>query len=136
MSGKLRCAQDGGPGQALGEKARLPFLGDGMGGAGCTAGCETGTLPPPCPAADPKQVTHKWASGLTTPAPTSKVKGSGAHSSQAQLPAVPGVPPPPEPLLATPWGWLKLVILRLVTLGGLLLGVLLQSLVNATHREC
>lgn len=92
VSGKLRCAQDGGPGQVLGEKARLPFLGDGMGGAGCTAGCETGTLRPPCQAADPKQVTLflcSPASGLTTPAPTSKVKGSGAHSSQAQLPAVP-----------------------------------------------
>lgn len=39
VSGKLRCAQDGGPGQVLGEKARLSFLGDSMGGAGCTAGC-------------------------------------------------------------------------------------------------
>lgn len=37
VSGKLRCAQDGGPGQVLGE-ARLPFLGDRMGGAGGPAG--------------------------------------------------------------------------------------------------
>lgn len=78
-------------------------------------------------------LTCKWAHNSST-----YLKGQGKWCTQlqAQLPAVPAIPPPPEPLLATPWGWLKLVILRLVTLGGLLLGVLLQSLVNATHREC
>lgn len=41
VSGKLLCAQDDDPGQVLGEKTQLPFLADGMGRAGCTAGCST-----------------------------------------------------------------------------------------------
>lgn len=39
VCGKLMCAQDDDPGQVLGEKTQLPFLGDGMARAGCTAGC-------------------------------------------------------------------------------------------------
>lgn len=31
VSGKLTCAQDDDPGQVLGEKTQLPFLGDGVG---------------------------------------------------------------------------------------------------------
>lgn len=39
VCGKLMCAQDEDTGQVLGEKTQLPFLGDGMARAGCTAGC-------------------------------------------------------------------------------------------------
>jgi hypothetical protein len=39
VSGRLTCAQGDDP-QVLGEKTQLCVLGDGMGGAGCIAGCK------------------------------------------------------------------------------------------------